>query len=91
MTEELWEINNLSPKFVDASWPSYDESALVKQFINLPVQINGKMRGTVEVSQSMTQEEIVELIKLDANISKYVTAPIKKVILVPNRIINIIC
>ena len=91
MTEELWEINNFSPKFVDASWPSHDESALVKQFINLPVQINGKMRGTVEVSQSMTQEEIVEFIKLDANISKYVTAPIKKVILVPNRIINIIC
>ena len=91
ITEELWEINKFSPEFKNVSWPTYDEKALVKNVISLPVQINGKMRGTVEVSPSAGQEEILNLVKSDSVISKYLTEPIKKVILVPNRIINIIC
>ena len=91
ITEELWEINKFSPEFKNVSWPTYDEKALVKNVISLPVQINGKMRGTVEVSPSAGQEEILNLVRSDSVISKYLTEPIKKVILVPNRIINIIC
>lgn len=91
ITEELWEINKFSPEFKNVSWPNYDEKALVKNVISLPVQINGKMRGTIEVSPSAGQEEILNLVKSDSVISKYLTEPIKKVILVPNRIINIIC
>lgn len=91
ITEELWEINRFSPEFKNVSWPTYDEKALVKNVISLPVQINGKMRGTIEVSPSAGQEEILNLVKSDSVISKYLTEPIKKVILVPNRIINIIC
>ncbi len=91
ITEELWELNKFSPEFKNVSWPTYDEKALVKNVISLPVQINGKMRGTIEVSPAAGQEEILSLIKADSVISKYLTEPIKKVILVPNRIINIIC
>ena len=91
ITEELWELNKFSPEFKNVSWPTYDEKALVKNVISLPVQINGKMRGTVEVSPAAGQEEILSLIKTDPVISKYLTEPVKKVILVPNRIINIIC
>ena len=91
ITEELWELNKFSPEFKNVSWPTCDEKALVKNVISLPVQINGKMRGTVGVSPSAGQEEILNLVKSDSVISKYLTEPIKKVILVPNRIINIIC
>ena len=91
ITEELWEKNNFTPMFKDVAWPSYDEKALIKQVINLPVQINGKMRGTVIVSPTDDQNQIIEIIKNDSNISKYLTGSIKKCILVPNRIINIIC
>ena len=57
----------------------------------MPVQINGKMRGTIEIVSDLKQEEILEKIKKDSVISKYISNDIKKIILVPNRIINIIC
>ena len=91
LAEELWERCKFETEFKNAVWPTYDEAALVKDVIKLPVQINGKMRGTVEVSSTLTQDQILEIIKKDENISKYIGETIKKVILVPNRIINIIC
>lgn len=90
VAEELWERCNFSPEFENAKWPTYEESALIKDLISLPVQINGKMRGTVEISPNSSQEEILNKIKESA-LAKYLTENIKKVILVPGRIINIIC
>ena len=91
ITEELWEKQNFTPKISEAKWPTYNENKLVKNVISLPVQINGKMRGTIQVPSNASQEDIMKLINQDNVISKYLTADIKKVILVPNRIINIIC
>ena len=92
IAEEIWERCKFEPEFKNASWPTFDESALVKDVINLPVQINGKMRGTIEVGTEESQEAIVEKIKNEPSLSKYLeNSVIKKIILVPNRIINIIC
>ena len=91
ITEELWEKQNFTPKISEEKWPTYNENKLVKNVISLPVQINGKMRGTIQVPSNAGQEDILKLINQDSVISKYLTADIKKVILVPNRIINIIC
>ena len=90
IAEELWERCNFEIEFKNASWPKYNEADLVKDLIKLPVQINGKMRGTVEVAPNETQENILEEIKKDPNIAKYLETEIRKVILVPGRIINII-
>ena len=91
ITEEIWEKQKFTPKIYDSKWPICDETKLIKNSINLPVQINGKMRGTIEIVSDLKQEEILEKIKKDSVISKYISNDIKKIILVPNRIINIIC
>ena len=77
-------------KFEDATWPSVDESALVLNEIELPVQINGKVRGTIMVSAEALQNDVLEIAKSNGDISKYLTGEIVKVIYVPKKIMNII-
>lgn len=90
VTEEIWERQGYVPSLKDSKWPTADEKALKKEYVNLPVQIGGKMRGLIEIRTNEKQDSIVELIKNDKNISKYLTSEIKKVIYIPNKIINII-
>lgn len=84
ITSEMYE--NMFGDILDASWPKFDESKTQRQEINLPVQVNGKMKGTVLVDKNLPQEQI-EKIVLD---SGKVVGDVKKVIYVPGRIINFI-
>lgn len=61
ITEELWEICGFSPKFSEATWPIYDESKLVKDEVEIVIQVNSKIRARMNVSSSATEEEAVEL------------------------------
>ena len=89
IANELFEI--LGEKNIEnATWPTADESALVLDTINLPVQVNGKMRGVVKVSSEANQDEIVEEIKKNPEIAKYLEGEIVKTIYVPKKIINFI-
>ena len=90
ITEELWQELGHEGTIAYESWPTYDEKALVVDFVEIPVQILGKVRGTIKASINATEEEVVALAKDNAEISKYLTAPIKKVIYVPKRILNFI-
>ena len=66
------------------------DAKLEKTTIELPVQIQGKVRGTVSVDKDMSQEQIVQIALENPEINKYVTNGIKKVIYVAGRILNII-
>ena len=91
LAEEFWErLGNDFSIFTKGSWPKFDEKKLISSIITLPVQINGKMRGTLHVSPSASQDEILDLIKQDEKLVSYLTGEIKKCILVPGKIINII-
>ena len=91
LAEEFWEkLGNEFSIFTKWSWPKFDEKKLVSSIITLPIQINGKMRGTLQVSPSLSQDEILNLIKQDEKLASYLTGEIKKCILVPGKIINII-
>ena len=91
LAEEFWEkLGNQFSLFTKWSWPKFDEKKLVSSIITLPIQINGKMRGTLQVSPSLSQDEILNLIKQDEKLASYLTGEIKKCILVPGKIINII-
>ena len=72
------------------SWPILDESKLVLSEMEIPVQVNGRVRGVVKVSTDATQDQIVEAAKENPEISKNITGDIKKVIYVPKKILNII-
>ena len=72
------------------SWPEVNELALVQNTVTLPVQINGKVRGTVEVGKNATEEEIIGEAKKKEEINKYLTGNIVKVIYIKNKIMNLI-
>ena len=90
ITEELWQELGHEGTIAYEIWPTYNEASLVQETIELPVQILGKVRGTILVKKDSSQEEVLSLAKENSDINKHITAEIKKVIYVPGRILNLI-
>ena len=74
----------------DSGWPSYDEALVVEDVVTMAVQVNGKTRGTISVSKSASQDEAVAAAMLEANVAKFVSGPVKRVIFVPGRMLNLV-
>ncbi len=91
LSNELYEVMCYGENFENETWPVADESAMVLDEIEIPVQVNGKMRGIVKVSTEISQDELVEVVKANSEISKHMTENIVKVIYVSKKILNIIC
>jgi leucyl-tRNA synthetase len=91
ITEEIWSTLGGKALLADVPWPSYDQSILLDEVIILPVQVNGKMRGKIEiavsVSRKICEETALSLPSVQAQIKN---KKIKKIILVPKKIINIL-
>lgn len=91
ITQYLWSELKFGPDITIAGWPKIDEQALETTEIELMVQINGKLRGKITASKNITQEAALDLALQDEKITKYVTKEaVKKIILVPGRLLNII-
>lgn len=89
--EEIWQMLGHQTTITFASWPNYDESKLVEDKINLVVQVNGKLRDKLEVSCSLSKEEIIQIAVESQKIKLYIEGhDIIKTIYVPNRLINIV-
>lgn len=89
ITSEMYEII-FGGNIIDDEWPKYDEKYLVRNEINLPIQINGKMKKTILVDSSIEDEnEVIEMIK--TQYPDLIRNDIKKVIYIKGKIINIIC
>lgn len=86
ITSEIYE-RVFDKDILDETFPEYDEAKTVKNEINLPVQVNGKMKGTVAIDISIGQEAIENICREFVKLEK---EQIKKVIYVPGRIINFI-
>ncbi len=86
----LWEQLGLGA-IEDADWLPVDESALVKTSVELVVQVNGKVRGKLEVAVDAGEDAVVELARANENVEKFlVDKTIRKVIYVPNKILNFV-
>ena len=95
LAEELWNKSLASSDTTNSltyePWPAHDESLLIQESFNLPVQVNGKVRGTVEVPIEVSQEEAVKASLGQPNVSKFTEGKeIKKVIYVKGKILNLI-
>ena len=91
ITEELWEILELEGYLHDTTWPVYDEEKTKDKVIALPVQVNGKVRGTIEISIDDSQDVAREKAKADDNISRFLEGKqIVKEIFVAGKIYNIV-
>ncbi|MGL4522101.1 MAG: leucine--tRNA ligase [Bacilli bacterium] len=91
MCEELWHILGETKSISDSIWPTYDESKLVEDEIEVIVQINGKVRARLVVAKDATREEMETLARNDARIQEVLEGKdIKKVIAVPGKLVNIV-
>ena len=84
------ECNKLN-KEKKPSWPKFDEKFLTEDTSNFVIQINGKKRSIINTKININEKNLLELIKKDNNVKKYIeNKKIKKTIFVPNKLINII-
>jgi len=75
----------------DVTFPVADPSALVRDAVVLAVQVNGKLRGTIEVAVNAPREEIEALAQAESNVVKFLEGlSVKKIIVVPGKIVNIV-
>ena len=94
LAEEVW-VNVLGQKFSvhKASWPEYDPELIVEETVEIPVQVNGKLRATLTVDrvQSTYKKKVVELAKEDRKIAKWLAGrKIKREVFVPGKLVNFV-
>ena len=91
MTEELWKMVGFEGMLNEAAWPKYDDSKLSLDEFEMPVQVNGKMRGKVMMSMDASKDDAIEAAKSDNNIASHIeNKEIRKIIYVPGKILNIV-
>jgi leucyl-tRNA synthetase len=92
LSEELWGMLGHEGSNAYEAWPEADTSLLVEDTVTLAVQVNGKMRGKIELAADATQAEAMSSAMAQENIAKFVgdEAGIKKIIYVPGKILNVV-
>ena len=75
---------------MNAAWPTVDEAALIQQQIELMVQVNGKLRGSINVERDADKAAIEALALTHEHVQKFITGTPKKVIIVAGKLINIV-
>ncbi len=88
----LWQVlGNAEALLEDIAFPQVDPAALVRDAVTLAVQVNGKLRGTIEVGVQAAKDEIEALALAEPNVAKFMDGmTVKKVIVVPGKIVNIV-
>jgi leucyl-tRNA synthetase len=91
ITQRLWEALGHDGLVMDAAWPEVDEGALVRETIELVVQVNGKLRGKITVPVEASRQEVEATALADDNVKRYTDGQaIRRVIVVPKRLVNIV-
>ncbi len=88
ITEEIWQELGHNNTIAYESWPICDESKIVVDNIEIPIQVNGKLRGKILVNKDSSEDEIKE--KALDEVKSYLTNGYKKIIYIPGRIFNIV-
>ncbi len=91
ITEEIWQRMGYEGYVHESIWPEYDESKTILDVIELPIQVNGKLRATVEINREASEDEVYEKAVKDDVVAKYLEGKnVVKKIYVKGRIFNII-
>lgn len=91
IAEELWSVLGNKESVHLEPWPKHDSSLLVEDKATIIIQIGGKLRGTITCQRGASESEVLELVKKEEAYQKYVgEATTKKIIFVPNKLINIV-
>ena len=91
VTEELWQKIGLEGYIFESKWPEYDESKMVADEIEIPVQVNGNVRYRITVPSDADEKTIEKVAKESPALANYLTGKeIKKVIVIKSKIVNIV-
>ena len=91
IAHELWALLGMSEPLVGYPWPVVDTAALEQDSLTLVVQVNGKVRGQVDVAKDADKDAILALAKADANVQRHLEGKtVRKEIVVPNKLVNIV-
>ena len=89
--EEIWEILGHGNTIAYEPWPSYDESKTADDTVEIVVQINGKLKGKINVTKDTDKDEVLALAKADEKVAEAIEGKtVIKEIVVPNKIVNIV-
>ncbi|KJS34306.1 leucine--tRNA ligase [Stutzerimonas kunmingensis] len=87
----LWNHLGRDGAIIDARWPTVDETALVQDSLTLVVQVNGKLRGQIEVPANASREAVEASARANENVVRFTEGlTIRKVIVVPGKLVNIV-
>ena len=91
MAEELWELMGHKRSLAYEPWPAFEAAKTVEDRVEVVLQVNGKVRGKIEVPQGTNEQEIERLARLDANIQRHVEGKkVLRTIVVKNKLVNIV-
>jgi leucyl-tRNA synthetase len=91
LSEECWEALGGEGLVIDAPWPEADPALLVDDTVTMPIQVNGKRRAEITVAKGLAEDAVKELaLSHDGVVRATEGLTVRKVIVVPNRIVNIV-
>ena len=89
--EEIWQLFGHAESIAYESWPAYDESKCASDTIEMPIQVNGKVRNVIAIGKNASKEEVLSIVMADEKIKAAIDGKnIVKEIVVPGKIINIV-
>jgi leucyl-tRNA synthetase len=92
IAEELWEaLGHQEGVFDGARWPSWDEAKTVESSVAVAVQVNGKLRATIQVPRGATREQVEALARAEQNVARHLDGVnVNRVVYVPERLVNFV-
>jgi leucyl-tRNA synthetase len=91
IAEELWQRLGHKESLAYHAWPVADPSLLKADVLEIPVQVNGKVRGKISVPAEAQESEVIEIAKADSNVGKHLAGQnVKRAIYVRGRIVNFV-
>jgi leucyl-tRNA synthetase len=91
ITQELWQALGHTDLLLSRPWPSYEEAYVIEEMVTVAIQVSGKLRDTIEVERNMDESALKELILSLEKVQRHIMdRQIRKVIVVPNKLVNIV-
>ena len=91
LAEEIWEVTSGEGFVIDQPWPEYDESLLVSDTVVVAIQVNGKLRGQIEIPSDALEADVLSAARQEPNVAKYLgEGALKKEIYIPGKLVSFV-
>ena len=91
LSEELWYLQGYEESVFNEEWPKYDQSNLTDETMTIAIQVNGKLRGSIDLDANSSKDIVLEQSKCLDNVKKYINKhTVVKEIYIPNKLVNLV-